>query len=277
MSLMVHPFFDSETFAYSYAVVDPQNKTCAIIDAVLNYDLASGESHTKSADAIIEFVTANNLVVAWILETHVHADHLSAAAYLRQTFTGAKTAIGAGVVQVQAHFSRALSVSCQADDRQFDRLLQDNDRVCFGNTCARVMNTPGHTPACVTYIVEDTAFVGDTLFMPDFGTARCDFPGGDARTLYRSIQKILSLPDNTRLFMCHDYAPNGRDYRFLTTVAEERRSNIHIKAGDCESFTALRAHRDATLAAPRLMIPSVQMNVFGGLALDGSPALGRAS
>ncbi len=266
MSVMVHPFFDSETSSYSYAVVNPESRTCAIIDAVLNYDLATGESRTTSADDLIEFVRANDLIVEWIFETHVHADHLSAARYLKQKFVCAQTAIGAEVVQVQAHFSKLFNVPCPVDGRQFDRLLGDDDRICLGHVYGRVIHTPGHTPACVTYVFEDNAFVGDTLFMPDYGTARCDFPGGDARILYRSIQKILSLPDNTRLFMCHDYAPNGRGHRFVSSVAEERRSNIHIKTGNCEeSFVSLRAQRDAALPAPRLMVPAVQANIFGGI------------
>jgi glyoxylase-like metal-dependent hydrolase (beta-lactamase superfamily II) len=272
MSLVVHPFFDSETFSYSYAVVNPDSRRCAIIDAVLNYDLSTGESSTASADALIEFVRANELTVEWILETHVHADHLSAARYLKSQFVCAQTAIGAQVVAVQAHFSKVFNVPCEVDGRQFDRLLEDNDRIRLGHACGRVIATPGHTPACVTYVFENCAFVGDTLFMPDYGTARCDFPGGDARTLYRSIQKILSLPDSTRLFMCHDYAPNGRGYRFLTTVAEEKRSNIHVSAGNCEeSFAILRQQRDATLQVPRLLVPSVQTNICGGLALDMVP------
>jgi len=270
MSLMVHPFFDSETFSFSYAVVNPESRTCAIIDAVLNYDPATGTSCTRSADEIVEFVHANGLIVEWILETHVHADHLSAAGYLKRRFVCAQTAIGAEVVQVQAHFSKALNVACDVDGRQFDRLLQDNDRICLGHACGRVIHTPGHTPACVTFLFEDNAFVGDTLFMPDYGTGRCDFPGGDARVLYRSIQKILALPDETRLFMCHDYAPNGRDYRFLTTVAEEKRSNVHIQAaGECEeTFLRLRSDRDADLEMPRLLVPSVQSNICGGMSAD---------
>ena len=198
---------------------------------------------------------------------------------MKQHFVCAQTAIGAQVVAVQAHFSKVFNVPCEADGRQFDRLLQDNERISFGHACARVMHTPGHTPACVTYVFENCAFVGDTLFMPDYGTARCDFPGGNARMLYQSIQKILSLPDETRLFMCHDYAPNGRGYRFLTTVAEEKRANIHVGvAANCEeSFANLRAERDATLAAPRLMVPSVQTNIRAGVAPDTSAPLGRAS
>jgi glyoxylase-like metal-dependent hydrolase (beta-lactamase superfamily II) len=277
MSILVHPFFDPETYTYSYAVVNPESRSCAVIDAVLNYDLSTGETTTRSADALVEFVHANDLMVEWILETHVHADHLSAAAYLKHQFMGAQTAIGAGVTEVQAHFSEVLDVPCAVDGRQFDRLFADNDRICLGHACGRVIHTPGHTPACVTYVFEDHAFVGDTLFMPDYGTARCDFPGGDARTLYQSIQKILDLPEDTRLFMCHDYGPNGRDYRFLTTVAEEKHSNIHVKVGNCEeSFTTMRADLDAYLSAPRLMVPSLQTNICGGIVPEPSaPVVSR--
>jgi glyoxylase-like metal-dependent hydrolase (beta-lactamase superfamily II) len=279
MSLMVHPFFDSETCSYSYAVVSPESRTCAIIDAVLNFDLSTGKSTTTSADDLIEFVEANDLRVEWIFETHIHADHLSAAAYLKQKFVHAQTAIGAEVVKVQEHFSKLFDVGCEVDGRQFDRLLADNDRIWLGGTCGRVIHTPGHTAACVTYLFGDVAFVGDTLFMPDYGTARCDFPGGDARALYQSIQKILALPDDTRLFMCHDYAPNGRGYRFLSSVAEEKRCNIHIRAGRCEdSFLSLRTTRDAGLAAPRLMVPSLRTNICGGMfPAPPAPALPRVT
>jgi len=268
---MVHPFFDPETCSYSYAVVNPESRTCAIIDSVLNYDPVSGRPDTRSADFMIEFVRANDLIVEWILETHVHADHLSAARYLKQNFVCAQTAIGAGVVQVQANIAKSFKLSCAVDGSQFDRLLEDNDRLCLGHACGRVMHTPGHTPACVTYVFADCAFVGDTLFMPDYGTARCDFPGGDARTLYRSIGRILALPDETRLFMCHDYAPNGRGYRFLTTVAEQQRLNVHLQASDSEeSFVRLRRERDAALSPPRLMVPALKANVRGGIRPDGS-------
>lgn len=279
VSLMVHPFFDSDTCSYSYAVVSPKSRTCAIIDAVLNYDLSTGKSTTASADDLIEFVEANDLTVEWILETHIHADHVSAAAYLKQKFVRAQTAIGAEVVKVQEHFAKLFDVGCDVDGSQFDRLLKDNDRIWLGRTCGRVIHTPGHTAACVTYVFGNVAFVGDTLFMPDYGTARCDFPGGDARDLYRSIQKILALPDDTRLFMCHDYAPNGRGYRFLSSVAEEKNSNIHIRAGQCEtSFLSLRRARDASLAAPRLMVPSVRTNICAGISpVPQSPRLPRVT
>ncbi len=266
MSLMVHPFFDPDSCSYSYAVVNPESRACAIIDAVLNYDLATGETSTTGADELVEFVQANGLIVEWILDTHVHADHLSAAAYLKGHFVCAQTAIGDRVVQVQGHFADLLGVAAAVDGSQFDRLLKDNDRICLGHACGRVMHTPGHTPACVTYVFGENAFVGDTLLMPDYGTARCDFPGGDARLLYRSIQKIFALPEATRLFMCHDYAPNGRGFRYLTTVGEEKRHNVHLGSGVCEeAFARMREQRDATLSLPKLMIPALQTNICGGM------------
>jgi glyoxylase-like metal-dependent hydrolase (beta-lactamase superfamily II) len=237
-----------------------------VIDPVLGYDPATGRIDTRGADQIVECVNANGYVVEWLLETHVHADHVSASRYLKEQFICAQTGIGERVGTVQAHFAAKFGVSVPADGRQFDRLFADQERICLGHACGRVMHTPGHTPACVSYVFDQFAFVGDTLFMPDYGTARCDFPGGDAVMLYRSIQRIFSLPDDTRMLMCHDYAPNGRDYRFLTSVAEQKRSNVHVHEGITEAeFVALRHERDAKLAAPRLLIPAVRANIEGGV------------
>ncbi|MEZ5557484.1 MAG: MBL fold metallo-hydrolase [Pseudomonadales bacterium] len=266
MNLVLHPFFDPATCSYSYVLANPGSATCAVIDPVLDYDLDTGVVSTRSADRIIEFVNANGYLVEWILETHVHADHLTAARYLKQQFICAQVGIGADVVRVQAHFARAFGVAMDTDGRQFDRLFTDGERICLGHSCGRVMATPGHTPACVTYVFDQFAFVGDTLFMPDYGTARCDFPGGDARVLYESIQRIFSLPDDTRLLMCHDYAPGGRDYRYATTVAEQKEHNMHVNRNvDEAAFVRLRADRDKTLTAPRLMVPAVRANMTGGV------------
>jgi len=266
VNLVLHPFFDPDTFSYSYLLANPGSGSCAVIDPVLGYDPDTGRISTSGADRIVEFVAANGYVVEWLLETHVHADHLSASRYLKQHFICAQTGIGERVGQVQAHFAQRFNVDVPADGRQFDRLFADQERICLGHACGRVLHTPGHTPACVTYVFDQLAFVGDTLFMPDYGTARCDFPGGDAATLYRSIQRIFGLPEDTRLLMCHDYAPNGRDFRFLTTVAEQKQHNVHIHEGISETaFVALRRERDSQLSAPRLMIPSVRANIEGGV------------
>jgi len=266
MNLVLHPFFDPETFSYSYVLANPGSASCAVIDPVLGYDPQKDQVDTRGADRIVEFVNANGYVVEWILETHVHADHLSAAHYLKQQFICAQTGIGARVGEVQAHFAARFELEMATDGSQFDRLFADQERICLGHSCGRVLHTPGHTPACVTYVFDRFAFVGDTLFMPDYGTARCDFPGGDAATLYRSIQRIFGLGDDTRLLMCHDYAPNGRDYRFFTTVAEQKRGNLHVREGiDQAAFIAMRHERDARLSAPRLLIPSVRANIEGGV------------
>lgn len=266
MDLILHPFFDPDTFSYSYVLANPGSGRCAVVDPVLGYDLESGVIDTRGADRIVEFVSANGYVVEWILETHLHADHLSAARYLKQHFICAQTAIGDRVGAVQAHFASKFGIELRTDGSQFDRLLGDQERICLGHACGRVLHTPGHTPACVTYVFDQYAFVGDTLFMPDYGTARSDFPGGDAALLYRSIQRILGLPDDTRLLMCHDYAPNGRDFRFLSTVAEQRRGNVHVREGIGEAeFVALRRERDARLAAPRLLVPAIRANIEGGV------------
>ena len=266
MNLVVHPFFDIDTCSYSYVLANPGSGTCAVIDPVLNYDLEKGEVSTVLADQILEFVKTNGYIVEWILETHVHADHLSAARYLKQHFICAQLGTSERVMDVQQEFASRFELEIATDGSQFDRLFKDNDRICLGHSCGRVLHTPGHTAACVTYVFDQFAFVGDTLFMPDCGTARCDFPGGDARTLYRSLQKILELPDETRLLMCHDYAPEGREYHCVSTVAQQKASNVHLQAADSEpAFEALRRERDATLEAPRLLIPALRANIDGGV------------
>ena len=263
----VTAFFDEPTFTVSYVVTDPATKTCAVVDSVLDFDPASGRTNTESADEIIEFIQKNELTVAWILETHVHADHLSAAPYIQEKL-GGKIAIGSEIRTVQDTFGKIFNEGTrfQRDGSQFDKLMVDGDTFRIGTMEARAMHTPGHTPACMTYIVGDAAFVGDTMFMPDYGTARADFPGGDARTLYRSIKKVLSLPPETRLFMCHDYKAPGRDeYKWETTVAEERAHNVHVHDGVSEDeFVAMREARDATLSMPRLILPSIQINMRAG-------------
>ncbi len=267
MQPIVTAFFDEPTFTYSYVIQDPESNHCAIIDSVLDFDYAAGKTATESAEAIVKFVTDNGLNVDWILETHVHADHLSAAPYL-QDKTGAKTGIGAHITTVQDTFGKAFNAGTEfaRDGSQFDALFNDGDSIRIGNLEGRAIHTPGHTPACMTYVFGDAAFVGDTLFMPDYGTARCDFPGGDARTLYRSIQKVFTLPGETRLFMCHDYkAPGREEYAYETTVAEEREHNVHVKTGISEEdFVRMRTERDATLDMPRLILPSVQVNMRAG-------------
>lgn len=263
----VSAFFDEDTFTVSYVVSDPETSSAAIIDSVLDFDPASGRTSTSSADRLLEHVKAGGLKVELILETHVHADHLTAAPYLRE-HTGARVAIGANITTIQDTFAGVFNAErdFRRDGSQFDVLLADGDEFQLGNLEGRAMYTPGHTPNCMVYVVGDAAFVGDTLFMPDYGTARCDFPGGNARTLYRSIRKIFSLPGETRLFMCHDYKAPGRDeYAWETTVAEERAKNIHVHDGIAEDeFVAMREARDATLSMPRLILPSVQVNMRGG-------------
>ena len=271
IDLAVHPkvaaFFDKETNTISYVVQDPNSKSCAIIDSVMDIDYAAGRISYKSADLIIEYVRNNALKVEWLIETHAHADHLSAAPYI-QGKLGGKLGIGEYIVTVQEVFGKVFNegTEFQRDGSQFDRLFKDGDTYTIGSMTAFVMHTPGHTPACTTHVIGDAAFVGDTLFMPDGGTARADFPGGDARVLYHSIRKVLeTLPPLTRLFMCHDYAPGGRDYRWETTVGEERTNNIHVRDGTTEdSFVAMREARDKTLGMPRLIIPSLQVNIRAG-------------
>ncbi|WP_163649535.1 MBL fold metallo-hydrolase [Modicisalibacter sp. 'Wilcox'] len=264
---VVTHFFDEPTNTFSYVVRDPDSHACAILDSVLDFDYAAGRTDVRSADAIIDFIQREGLEVEWILETHVHADHLSAAPYLHDKL-GGRTGIGAHITDVQAIFGKAFNAGTEfaRDGSQFDRLFAEGDTFRIGNLEGRVLHTPGHTPACLTYVIGDAAFVGDTLFMPDYGTARCDFPGGDARTLYRSIQKVLALPPETRLFLCHDYKAPGRDeYAYQTSVAEQRRDNIHVHEGTTEeAFVKMRTERDATLGMPRLILPSVQVNMRAG-------------
>ena len=262
MNLFVTPFFDPASHSYSYVLVEPQSRACAVIDPVLDYDAETGHTGTGGADAIVSFVEANRLVVEWLLETHVHADHLSAAHYLKSKFVCAQTGIGAGIRQVRELIDSTLP---DPAERLFDRLFEDGELIRLGHASGRVFATPGHTPACVCYQFEDMVFVGDTLFMPDFGSARCDFPGGDARLLYRSIRRILQLPEETRLFMCHDYGPNGRPCAYLTTVAEERAQNVHVKDGiDEATFVRFRRERDRTLDEPALLRQAVPFNLAAG-------------
>ncbi|MEE3268245.1 MAG: MBL fold metallo-hydrolase [Pseudomonadota bacterium] len=264
---IVTHFFDEPTNTFSYVVQDPDSSACAFIDSVLDFDYAAGRTDIRSANQIIAFVREKRLEVAWVLETHVHADHLSAAPYLHDQL-GGKTGIGAHIVEVQEIFGKAFNAGTEfaRDGSQFDALFNEGDTFTIGSLEGRVLHTPGHTPACLTYVIGDAAFVGDTLFMPDYGTARCDFPGGDARTLYHSIQKVLSLPEQTRLFLCHDYKAPGRDaYQHETTVAEQRQANVHVHDGISEEeFVKMRTERDATLGMPRLIIPSVQVNMRAG-------------
>jgi len=263
----VSGFFDPATFTISYIVKDPGSPACAIIDPVLDYDPASGRTSTASVDRIADTVRQGGLAVEWILETHVHADHLSAGDHLRKAL-GCPLAIGDRVPVVQETFRDIFNLkdSVATDGRQFDRLFADGDRFAIGGLQVEVMHTPGHTPACATYLIGDAAFVGDTLFMPDYGTARCDFPGGDAAMLYRSVRRILALPPETRLFLCHDYKAPGRDeYVWETNVAAQRAGNVHIRDGiDEGSFVRMRTERDATLDMPRLILPSVQVNMCAG-------------
>jgi glyoxylase-like metal-dependent hydrolase (beta-lactamase superfamily II) len=267
MQPIVTAFFDEPTFTYSYVVQDPQSSSCAIVDSVLDFDYAAGKTDTRSAQAILDFIAEKGLNVEWILETHVHADHLSAAPFLQEK-TGAKLGIGTHITTVQDTFGKAFNAGTEfaRDGSQFDALFNDGDSIRIGTLEGKAIHTPGHTPACMTYVFGDAAFVGDTLFMPDYGTARCDFPGGDAHILYRSIQKVFALPDDTRLFMCHDYkAPGREEYAYETTVAEERRHNIHVHEGISEAdFVRMRNERDATLDMPRLILPSVQVNMRAG-------------
>lgn len=262
----VKAFFDETTFTVSYVVSDPATKRAAIIDPVLDYDPASGRTSTSSSDAVIAYVNEAGLNIDWILETHVHADHLSSAAYLQEQL-GGKIAIGADVTIVQTTFKSVFNIKdLQLDGSQFDHLFTDGDAFDIGNIAARIIATPGHTPACVTYVIGDNAFIGDTLFMPDFGTARTDFPGGSAAQLYDSIQKIFSLPDDMRLFLCHDYKAPGRDaYAWETTVAKQREGNIFVRESiSKDEFVATRESRDSKLGMPMLILPSIQVNVRAG-------------
>jgi glyoxylase-like metal-dependent hydrolase (beta-lactamase superfamily II) len=266
MKPIIEPFFDPDTFTFSYVVQDPGSRAAAVVDPVLDYDPAAGRTSTDSADRLAAFVRDRDLDVQWILETHVHADHLSGARYLKDQL-GGRIGIGSRVTEVQKVFADMFNAEpgFVADGSQFDHLFGDGDQAQVGDLTFRVLHTPGHTPACVTYVFDGAAFVGDTLFMPDYGTARTDFPGGDARTLYRSIQRILALPDDTELYMCHDYLSGERtEYQHLTTVAAEKRDNVHVGDEVTEDdFVAFREARDAELAAPRLLLPSVQFNMRG--------------
>ena len=259
-------FFDSQTNTISYVVRDPASKACAVIDSVMDIDYAAGRITHDGADRIIAFIREHGLEVEWVIETHVHADHLSAAPYIQQIL-GGKLGIGEQITVVQDTWGKIFNegTEFQRDGSQFDRLFADGSAYTVGFLTGHAMHTPGHTPACMTHVIGDAAFIGDTLFMPDGGSARADFPGGDAGVLYDSIQKVLSLPPTTRLFICHDYGPNGRDISFETTVADERAHNIHVKDGVSEDeFVAMREARDKTLAMPRLIVPSLQCNMRAG-------------
>ena len=262
----VTAFFDAQTNTISYIVKEPNGNACAVIDSVMNMDYAAGRITFESADDIIKTIKDRGLELQWIIETHVHADHLSAAPYLQEKL-GGKIGISEKIIQVQETFGKIFNegTAFQRDGSQFDALFEDGDSYHVGQLQASVIATPGHTPACMVHVMGDTAFVGDTLFMPDGGSARADFPGGDAGILYDSIQKVLSLPDETRLFMCHDYGPNGRDIQWETTVAEERAFNIHVGGGATrEAFVKMRTERDATLVMPKLIIPALQVNMRAG-------------
>jgi glyoxylase-like metal-dependent hydrolase (beta-lactamase superfamily II) len=269
-TMQVEGFFDPATSTVSYIILDTASRHCAVLDSVLDYDPTSGRTSTHSADQLIARVRALGATVQWILETHVHADHLSAAPYLQQAL-GGRIGIGASIKAVQKVFGSLFNTGaeCACDGSQFDHLFTDNEVFAIGALRVQAWHTPGHTPACMTYVVSDddttAAFVGDTLFMPDYGTARCDFPGGDARALYRSVNRVLGLPAQTRLYLCHDYQPGGREVAFVSTVADERAHNIHVRDGISEdAFVALRQARDTTLSMPVLMLPSVQVNMRAG-------------
>ena len=274
----VEAFFDPATNTISYVVKDPSSNACAVIDSVMDIDYAAGRITYDHADAIIDYIRKNELKLEWIIETHVHADHLSAAPYIQQAL-GGKIGIGEKIMVVQETFGKIFNegTEFQRDGSQFDALFEDGDTYSVGNMHAVAIYTPGHTPACMVHVMGDAAFVGDTLFMPDGGSARADFPGGDAATLYDSIQKVLALPDEMRLFMCHDYGPNGRDIQWETTVAAEKEHNIHVgKGATKEQFVKFRTERDATLAMPKLIIPSLQVNMRAGEVptdKDGRPML----
>lgn len=267
MPAVITPFFDPATFTYSYVVSDPVTRCCAIIDSVLDYDAAAGRTSHAGAERIVAHVREQQLTVDWLLETHVHADHLSASSYLKREL-GGRLAIGERITEVQAVFGKLFNAGSEfaSDGRQFDHLLRDGERFSIGSLEAQALHTPGHTPACMTYLIGGAAFIGDTLFMPDYGTARCDFPGGDARMLYRSIQRLFALSDDTRLFLCHDYKVPGREaFCHVSTVAEQRSHNVHVHEGvDEAAFVAMRNARDVSLGMPALMLPAVQVNMRGG-------------
>ena len=271
MTVIVKPrvqaFFDKATSNATYIVSDPDSRHCAVIDSVLDFDPASGRTGTSAADRVVEHVRAQGFTVDWVLETHVHADHLTAAPYVKEKL-GGRTAIGEHVADVQAYFAKVFNAGPEfiADGSQFDHLFRDGETFRIGGVEARAMHTPGHTPACMVYLIGDALFTGDTLFMPDSGTARCDFPGGSARQLYHSIQKVLTLPPETRVFVNHDYGADGkREVAWETTIAAQRAANIHVGNGTSEAeYVAMREKRDATLSMPRLILPSIQVNMRGG-------------
>lgn len=262
----VVPFFDEDTNTFSYVVRDPSSRACAVVDSVMDIDYAAGRISFTGADRIISYVREHGLEVEWLIETHVHADHLSAAPYIQEAL-GGRLGIGEHIVTVQETFGKIFNAGTEfaRDGSQFDHLFADGDEYTVGSMRCQAIHTPGHTPACMVHIMGDAAFVGDTLFMPDGGTARADFPGGDARILYRSIRRVLDLPGETRLFMCHDYQPDGRELEYETTVAAERQNNIHVHDGISEDdFVRMREARDATLGMPRLILPSLQVNMRAG-------------
>ena len=262
----VTPFFDADTNTISYVVKNPASPACAVIDSVLDFDYAAGRTAHRGANAIVAFIRAHDLTLTWLIETHVHADHISAAPYI-QAQLGGKIGIGDRIVVVQDTFGKVFNEgpAFKRDGSQFDRLFADGDTYAIGGMTAVAWHTPGHTPACMTHLIGDAAFVGDTLFMPDGGTARADFPGGDPRILFHSIKRVLALPPDTRLFICHDYGPNGREIGWESTVAEERAHNIHVHDGIAEDeFVVMRTARDATLGMPRLIMPSIQINMRAG-------------
>lgn len=262
----VHALFHKDTFTVCYIVACPQTRQCAVIDSVLDFDLASGRTSTAFVEQVGAKVKELGLTVQWILDTHVHADHLSGVQAIRGLL-GGTIAIGDHINEVQTGFAKIynLDSAFPTDGRQFDHLFSDGEQFAVGSVQANILHTPGHTPACVSYVIGDAVFCGDTMFMPDFGTARCDFPGGSAKTLYQSIKRILALPPETRIFVCHDYAPGGRVYAWETSVAEQRRANKHVNDSiDEESFVAMRTKRDAELAMPGLLLPSIQVNIRAG-------------
>lgn len=274
----VQAFFDEATNTISYVVKDPDSNACAVVDSVMDIDYSAGRISPENADRIVAHIKDRDLQLEWLIETHVHADHLSAAPYIQQQL-GGKIGIGSRITLVQDTFGKVFNegTEFQRDGSQFDALFEDGDTYRVGNMQAFAMATPGHTPACMVHVMGNAAFVGDTLFMPDGGSARADFPGGDAGELYDSIQKLLALPDEMRLFMCHDYGPNGRDIQWETTVGDERAHNIHVGNGRSrEEFVRFRTERDAQLAMPKLIIPSLQVNMRAGevpLDADGNPSL----
>ena len=262
----VAPFFDEQTNTFSYVVTDPSSNACAVVDSVMEFDSASGRLTVEGADRIIDYIGKRNLDLEWIIETHVHADHLSAAPYIQEKL-GGKIGIGSHITVVQNTFGKIFNSGTEfaRDGSQFDRLFEDGEEYLVGNMTCHAIHTPGHTPACMAHVMGESVFVGDTLFMPDGGTARADFPGGDARTLYQSIQRILSLPDEVRMFICHDYMPNGREVDYQTTIRNQRQSNIHLGTDISEDrFVKMREQRDSTLRMPWLILPALQINMRAG-------------